>query len=168
MLPPTRTRCVGYECNASDWQAATCFFWSLKQPLSESKRKRATNRFIFSHREVNKSLPFKIRSWTYYVRYHVGWGEFCFLLSAYSKLCTWVDSESPLWGWAQIICLIDMEAWWETVMEDPKIIQQNIQYFQYMLTLYSTEYTRNQVRKLLGLAQEQLSIAENNALNRKL
>jgi hypothetical protein len=61
-----------------------------------------------------------------------------------------------------------MEAWWETVMEDPKIIQQNIQYFQYMLTLYSTEYTRNQVRKLLGLAQEQLSIAENNALNRKL
>jgi len=53
-------------------------------------------------------------------------------------------------------------------MEDPKIIQQNIQYFQYMLTLYSTEYTRSQVRKLLGLAQEQLSIAENNALNRKL
>jgi hypothetical protein len=53
------------------------------------------------------------------------------------------------------------------VMEDPKIIQQNIQYFQYMLTLYSTEYTRNQMRKLLGHAQEQLTIAETNALDRK-
>jgi hypothetical protein len=53
------------------------------------------------------------------------------------------------------------------VMEDPKIIKQNIQYFQYMLTLYSTEYTQNQVRKLLGHAQEQLTIAETKALDRK-
>ena len=53
------------------------------------------------------------------------------------------------------------------VMEDPKIIQQNIQYFQYMLTLYSTEYTWMQMRKLLGHAQEQLSIAETIALDRK-
>ena len=52
-------------------------------------------------------------------------------------------------------------------MEVPKIIKQNIQYFQYMLTLYSTEYTRMQMRTLLSRAQEQLSIAETVALDHK-
>jgi hypothetical protein len=41
-------------------------------------------------------------------------------------------------------------------MEDPEIILRNIQHYRDLLTLYSTDYTREQVLKLLGEAQERL------------
>ena len=39
-------------------------------------------------------------------------------------------------------------------MDDPKVILRNIEHYQHLLTLYSTEYTRDQVLKLLGDAQD--------------
>lgn len=40
------------------------------------------------------------------------------------------------------------------MMDDPKVILRNIEHYQHLLTLYSTEYTRDQVLRLLGDAQE--------------
>jgi hypothetical protein len=49
-------------------------------------------------------------------------------------------------------------------MEDPENIRQTIRHYRYLLTLYSTTSSQEQVLKLLANAQAQLSFAEAEAL----
>ena len=49
------------------------------------------------------------------------------------------------------------------MVEDPENIRQNIQYYQYLLTLYCTRSAQQQVLSLLARAEAQLHLAETGA-----
>jgi hypothetical protein len=45
------------------------------------------------------------------------------------------------------------------MLEDPDAIRAKIKHYEYLLTLYSTKYAKEDVRKLIADAQAQLSVA---------
>jgi hypothetical protein len=51
--------------------------------------------------------------------------------------------------------------------DDPEVIELNIRHYQHLLTLHSTEYTRDQVLRLLAEAQARLPAATSKAMDRE-